>query len=163
MTAVPATASPDEVEDVPPGSARRALVLTAVYYVLGALAVTLWLWRHPGTATVAGNPNDADQFAWFFRYDATAIAHGRLPALVTTALNAPQGVSVMWNTFMLLPGVLLTPLTLLAGPAGQPHPADDGWASPGQRARPVRGAAAVGRQRRRRRARRARCTASPRP
>jgi hypothetical protein len=116
VTAVPATASPDEVQDAPLGTARRTLVLTAVYYALAALAVTLWLWRHPGTATVAGNPNDADQFAWFFRYDATAIAHGRLPALITTALNAPQGVNVMWNTFMLLPGVLLTPLTLLAGP-----------------------------------------------
>ncbi len=91
-------------------------MLTAVYYALGAVAVTLWLWRHPGTATVAGNPNDADQFAWFFRYDAAAIAHGRLPALVTTALNAPTGVNAMWNTFMLLPGVLLAPLTLLAGP-----------------------------------------------
>jgi hypothetical protein len=92
------------------------LVLTAAWYALGALAVTLWLWRHPSTATVAGNPNDADQFAWFFRYAATAVAHGHLPALVTTALNAPPGVNVMWNTFMLLPGVLLSPLTLLAGP-----------------------------------------------
>ncbi len=91
-------------------------MLTAVYYTLAAIAVTVWLWRHPGTGTVAGNPNDADQFAWFFRYDAAALAHGRLPALVTTALNAPPGVNVMWNTFMLLPGVLLTPLTLLAGP-----------------------------------------------
>jgi hypothetical protein len=92
------------------------LVLTAAWYALGAVAVTLWLWRHPSTATVAGNPNDADQFAWFFRYAATAVAHGHLPALVTTALNAPPGVNVMWNTFMLLPGVLLSPLTLLAGP-----------------------------------------------
>ena len=65
---------------------------------------------------MAGNPNDTDQFAWFFRYDATAIAHLRLPALVTTAMNAPQGVNVMWNTFMLLPGVLLAPVTLLFGP-----------------------------------------------
>jgi hypothetical protein len=65
---------------------------------------------------VAGNPYDNDQFAWFFRYDATAFAHLRLPALVTTAMNAPQGVNAMWNTFMLLPGVLLAPVTLLAGP-----------------------------------------------
>jgi hypothetical protein len=92
------------------------VALAALGYALGAVVVTLWLWRHPGTATVAGNRNDANQFAWFFRYDATAIAHGRLPALITTALNAPMGVSVMWNTFMLLPGVLLAPLTLLAGP-----------------------------------------------
>jgi hypothetical protein len=65
---------------------------------------------------VAGNPYDNDQFAWFFRYDATAFAHLRLPALVTTAMNAPQGVNAMWNTFMLLPGMLLAPVTLLAGP-----------------------------------------------
>jgi hypothetical protein len=92
------------------------VALAAVYYLLGALAVTLWLWRDPASRTVAGNPYDADQLAWFFRYDATAIAHGHLPALITTAMNAPQGVSVMWNTFMLLPGALLTPVTLLLGP-----------------------------------------------
>jgi len=92
------------------------LTLAALYYLLAAIALLLWLWRHPAAGTVAGNPNDADQFAWFFRYDATAVAHFRLPALVTTALNAPQGVNVMWNTFMLLPGVLLAPVTLLAGP-----------------------------------------------
>ena len=115
MTASPATTSSEDVEDRSPGGDRRALVLAAVYYTLAAVAVTVWLWQHPGTGTVAGNPNDADQFAWFFRYDAAALAHGRLPALVTTALNAPHGVNVMWNTFMLLPGVLLTPVTLLAG------------------------------------------------
>ncbi len=92
------------------------MALAAVYYLLGALAVTLWLWRDPASRTVAGNPYDADQLAWFFRYDATAIAHGHLPALITTAMNAPRGVSVMWNTFMLLPGALLTPVTLLLGP-----------------------------------------------
>jgi hypothetical protein len=95
---------------------RHPVTLAAVYYLLAALAITLWLWRDPASRTVAGNANDADQFAWFFRYDATAIAHLRLPALVTTAMNAPQGVNVMWNTFMLLPGVLLAPVTLLFGP-----------------------------------------------
>jgi hypothetical protein len=100
----------------PPSGDRRAVALAAVYYLLAALAVTLWLWRDPATRTVLGNPNDADQLAWFFRYDAVAIAHGHLPALVTTAMNAPQGVSVMWNTFMLLPGALLAPVTLLLGP-----------------------------------------------
>jgi hypothetical protein len=95
---------------------HQTLALAGLYYLLAALAVTLWLWRDPASRIVAGNPNDADQMAWFFRYDATAIAHFHLPALVTSAMNAPQGVNVMWNTFMLLPGVLLAPLTLLAGP-----------------------------------------------
>ena len=78
------------------------------------MAVTWRLWADPASHTVAGNPNDADLFAWFMRYDATAVAHGRLPALVTAAMNAPQGINLMWNTSMLLPGVLLAPVTLLA-------------------------------------------------
>ena len=98
-----------------PLSGRRTVLLAGVYYSLASLAVTLWLWRDPASRIVAGNPNDTDQFAWFFRYDATAIAHARLPALVTIAMNAPHGVNVMWNTFMLLPGVLLAPATLLFG------------------------------------------------
>ena len=111
-----AVQAPASQEPARPPSGRRTVMLAAVYYLLAALAITLWLWRDPASRTVAGNPNDTDQFTWFFRYDATAIAHLRLPALVTTAMNAPQGVNVMWNTFMLLPGVLLAPVTLLFGP-----------------------------------------------
>jgi hypothetical protein len=112
------TAAPVRVaeERARPLSGRGAVALAGVYYLLAALAVTLLLWRDPVSRTVAGNPNDADQIAWFFRYDATAIAHWHLPALVTAAMNAPQGVNVMWNTFMLLPGILLAPVTLLFGP-----------------------------------------------
>ena len=112
-TAVPVSLPAERAR---PLSGRRTLLLAGVYYLLASLAVTLWLWRDPASRTVAGNPYDTDQFAWFFRYDATAIAHARWPALVTTAMNAPQGVNVMWNTFMLLPGVLLAPVTLLFGP-----------------------------------------------
>jgi len=94
-------------------SGRRTVTLAAVYYLLASLALTLWLWRDPAWRTVAGNPNDADQLAWFFRYDATAVAHFHLPALVTTAMNAPQGVILMWNTPLLLPGGLLAPVPLV--------------------------------------------------
>jgi hypothetical protein len=87
-----------------------------LYYLVAAVAVTMWLWRDPASRIVAANPYDSDQFAWFFRYDATAVAHLRLPALSTVGMNAPQGINLMWNTPMLLPGVLLAPLTLLAGP-----------------------------------------------
>ena len=95
---------------------HRVLLLAGAYCLLGAFAVTMWLWRDPASHIVAGNPGDADQFAWYLRYDATAVAHFRLPALTTAGMNAPQGISVMWNTFMLLPGMLLAPVTLLAGP-----------------------------------------------
>ena len=103
-------------EDAEPLSDRAALALAGLYYLLAAVLVTWWLWRDPASRMVAGNYNDTDQMAWFFRYDAAAIAHFHLPALVTAGMNAPQGVNVMWNTFMLLPGCLLAPVTLLAGP-----------------------------------------------
>ncbi len=110
---IPAQASADDPRR--PGE-RWIFTLAAVGYLLSAVVLTMWLWRDPASRAVAGNPFDADQFAWYFRYDATAAAHLRLPALITTGMNAPQGISVMWNTFMLLPGLLLAPLTLLAGP-----------------------------------------------
>jgi hypothetical protein len=85
-------------------------------YLLGALVVTARLWADPASHIPAGNREDIDQFTWFLHYAAAAVAHGRLPALITTSLNAPRGVNLMWNTSFLLPGVLLTPVTLLAGP-----------------------------------------------
>ena len=64
----------------------------------------------------AGNAHDADLFAWFMRYAAEAVRHGQLPALVTTGMNAPAGVNLMWNTAVLPAGVLLAPVTWLLGP-----------------------------------------------
>jgi hypothetical protein len=85
-------------------------------YLAAALILTWRLWPDPASRTVAGNPTDADLFAWYLRYAADSVSHGHLPALVTTAMNAPVGVNMMWNTSILLPGVLLTPVTLLFGP-----------------------------------------------
>ncbi len=90
--------------------------LIASCYLLGAVAVTWRLWVDPAGRAQVGDAQDVNLFAWFMRYEATAIAHGRLPALTTAAMNAPHGVSMMWNTSLLLPGVLLAPVTLLAGP-----------------------------------------------
>jgi hypothetical protein len=107
--------------DSQPGTLGRAAPwLILGFYLLGAVALTWHLWADPaGRAQVVpgnGVSHDIDLFAWFLRYEATAIAHGRLPDLVTTALNAPQGVNLMWNTSFLLPGVVLAPLTLAFGP-----------------------------------------------
>lgn len=90
--------------------------LTLASYLLAAIAVTWQLWADPASRTVAGNPGDADLFAWYVRYAAAAVAHGHMPALVTPALNAPDGVNLMWNSSLLLPCLLLSPVTLLFGP-----------------------------------------------
>jgi hypothetical protein len=99
-----------------PSRARRALALASICYLLASLILTIRLWPDPASRIVAGNPADADQIAWFTRYAADAISHLRLPALVTTGLNAPQGISLMWNPSSLFLGVVLAPVTLLAGP-----------------------------------------------
>jgi hypothetical protein len=103
-----------------PPRAQAATWLILGAYLLGAVALTWHLWADPaGRAQVVpgnGVSHDIDLFAWFVRYEATAIAHGRLPDLVTTVLNAPQGVNLMWNTSFLLPGVVFAPLTLAVGP-----------------------------------------------
>jgi len=103
-----------------PRRARAATWLILGGYLLAAVALTGHLWADPaGRAQVVpgnGVSHDIDLFAWFLRYEATALAHGRLPDLVTTALNAPQGINLMWNTSFLLPGVVFAPLTLTIGP-----------------------------------------------
>jgi len=85
-------------------------------YLAGALLLNWRLWADPATRFVAPNAGDANLFAWYLRYAATAVSHGHLPALVTSGMNAPTGVNLMWNTSLLLPGVLLAPVTLLLGP-----------------------------------------------
>jgi hypothetical protein len=102
-----------------PRAPRWATPAVLACYVLLAYAMTWQLWVNPSVRVpTTGHGVSADIFlsAWFMRYAAIALTHGRLPALVTTALNAPQGISVMWNTSVLLPAVILAPLTLLAGP-----------------------------------------------
>jgi hypothetical protein len=116
--------TPSEQLTVPvPAVARRERRLGALgpwlvvaCYLLAALAVTAHLWRDPAGRMQAGDNGDVDLFAWFVQYAATAVSHGQLPALFTTAMNAPIGINLMWNTSFLLPGVLLSPVTLLWGP-----------------------------------------------
>jgi hypothetical protein len=100
------------------GAGGRAQWLILGCYLLGAVLLTWRLWADPTARATVGDPGpaDFDLQAWFLRYAATAIGHGRLPALVTTAMNAPRGINLMWNTSLLTLGVLLTPVTLLAGP-----------------------------------------------
>jgi hypothetical protein len=116
LSTTPATPLIAEGDAAGPAGGTQSLALAGVYYLVAAVALTMWLWRDPASRLVAANPYDSDQFAWFFRYDATAVAHLHLPSLITSGMNAPHGVNLMWNTPMLLPGVVLAPLTLLAGP-----------------------------------------------
>ncbi len=93
--------------------------LIPLLYLAIAVLLTWRLWADPaGRVPLKQRGVDPDVvlFAWFMRYSAIAVMHGHLPALFTTALNAPQGVNLMWNTPFLLPAVPLAPVTALAGP-----------------------------------------------
>ncbi len=108
-------------DEHPARSSLKISWLVVLCYVLAAYLVTFHIWPDPAahvpaTSGPAGVSNDVYLSAWSLRYVATALAHGHLPALTTTALNWPQGVNLMWNTSLLLPAVVLTPVTLLAGP-----------------------------------------------
>jgi len=110
------------IEQAPAGTPQEPAsrpgpgLLVLCCYLFGALVLTGRLWIHPAGRMQIGDAQDVNLFAWYLRYSATAVSHGHLPALFTTAINAPRGVNMMWNTAFLLPGVLLTPVTLLAGP-----------------------------------------------
>ena len=117
MSATPtAVAPPTVAERPPPRSWPAAQWLVLGCYLLGAVAVTARLWVDPAGRMQAGDPQDVNLVAWYMRYAATAVSHGHLPALITTALNAPRGINMMWQASSMLPGMLLTPVTLLAGP-----------------------------------------------
>jgi len=95
---------------------RHRLAVILALYIAGAFWVTANLWVHPTAFYQSGDPQDVDQATWFLRYAATAVEHFRLPALSTTAMNAPHSVNLMWNTSLLLPGIVITPVTALFGP-----------------------------------------------
>jgi hypothetical protein len=117
VSLVPAAVEPPPVAEIPPRRARNtAQWLIICGYLAGAAAVTWRLWADPAGRVQVGDIPDVNLFAWFMHYDAIAIAHGHLPALVTAAMNAPRGINLMWNTSFLLPGIVLAPVTLLAGP-----------------------------------------------
>src|SRR5262249_49088849 len=65
-------------------------------------------------AGVPGGP-DGIIYVWFFKVVETAIAHLHNPFL-SNAMNAPTGVSLMWNTSVPLLAVGLAPLTAAIGP-----------------------------------------------
>lgn len=88
---------------------------------LGALALFALLssalfWRlllHLDSSTTG--TNDSYLLTWWVAWVPHAVLHGHDP-LVSGALFAPSGINAMWNTSVLVLGVLLAPLTVLTGP-----------------------------------------------
>jgi hypothetical protein len=68
--------------------------------------------RHPSRGVVGGP--DGIIYAWFLQSVEHSLAHGHNP-FISPGMNAPGGVNLMWNASLLLPAVVLAPLTALVG------------------------------------------------
>src|SRR6476469_8161292 len=95
---------------------RRLVSFSAA--VLGSHGVVaraaFWTaWREP-TGRWVGYDFDPILFIWNLRWLPFAIAHGHGP-LTSNYLNYPEGFNLMWNTSILLPALVLSPVTLLCG------------------------------------------------
>jgi hypothetical protein len=99
------------------GRVQAVRVQLLVLLAFLGLAVLLLgpIWTSPATRTLGGGVGDPGLFAWFLRW--TPFAAGRhISPFTSDYLNHPDGINLMWNTWMPLPGLLLSPLTLLLGP-----------------------------------------------
>jgi hypothetical protein len=89
-------------------------VLAPVLYALAALLLFGGVLPVMGHSWVGLNA-DAKAVVYAIDLVADALRHGHDP-LVTNLIQAPGGVNLMWNPSLVLPGIVLAPLTLLAGP-----------------------------------------------
>ncbi|MEA2645278.1 MAG: hypothetical protein QOE92_361 [Chloroflexota bacterium] len=92
----------------------RVAAVAPVGYVLLAFGLFAPTWVDP-FHRVVGHPGDTSVFVWSLAWGAHAVTHLQNP-LFTDYMNHPDGVNLMWNTSILLPSILLTPVTLALGP-----------------------------------------------
>ncbi|MFG1677813.1 hypothetical protein [Micromonospora sp. NPDC049282] len=117
----PAATRDPLVTDAPPPpdrrwwSGRRLVdLIVAVAFVAGALWVTGRGWLDVDGRLLGSRPDDQGFNEWMLAYAAHAVSNLENP-FFTTLQNAPDGVNLMSNVGMQLPGILLTPVTLLGG------------------------------------------------
>ena len=98
-------------------TAATALPSLASLLVCLTLAVIVFArnWASPASKTIGPGGGDGALFMWFLQWMPYVLEHGANP-LFTTHINVPEGVNVMWNTSLLLPGLLLAPITTTFGP-----------------------------------------------
>jgi hypothetical protein len=95
---------------------RRLVSFSAavlVTYVLLGVAAFWTAWRAP-TGRWIGYDFDPILFIWDLRWLPFALTHGHDP-LTSNYLNYPDGFNLMWNTSILFPALVLSPITLLFG------------------------------------------------
>lgn len=92
----------------------KSYLIYFLLYVGLSVAYFSVIWANPSSRWV-GIQGDANTFMWYLAWVAHSMVRLNNP-LVTNYLMFPQGVNLMWNTSVIIPGVLLTPFTLGLGP-----------------------------------------------
>ena len=88
-------------------------LLPPLLYLLASIYCYSEFVREPLQRYVGGA--DGVAYAWYFEWTHQSFLHAYNP-FVTTALNAPFGVNLMWNTSLFLLSVVCLPLTMTIGP-----------------------------------------------
>jgi hypothetical protein len=98
-----------------PRGAAASLLAAGAYLLLAfALLSHTWLGGDLSQRLVGGG-GDPLGLVWFLAWLPHALEHGHSP-LFTSALMAPRGANLLNSTSILLPSLLLWPLTAAAGP-----------------------------------------------
>jgi len=91
--------------------------VAVVFVVSLGLAMAMY---HAATlaplSTQVGGAGDADEYSWFLSWLPFSLGHG-LDPLLSRYVNFPGGVNLMWNTSVVLPSFLVSPLTVIFGAA----------------------------------------------
>jgi hypothetical protein len=110
-----AASAPESVPAAQPRRGRWADLLAILAYFAFSGYVTAEFWADPDRREpVFLDGGDAMLTQWFLAHSAHAVAHWENP-FFSTALGAPEGVDIAGQASVLLLGLVLAPLTLLAG------------------------------------------------
>jgi len=94
---------------------RIQFLVLLFFLALAVLRLGSSTWTSPTDRTRGAGLGDPGVFIWFLRW--TPFALGRqISPFHSDYLNHPDGINLMWNTWVPLPGLLLAPLTLRWGP-----------------------------------------------
>lgn len=100
------------------GRALRQRLRPAPVALFGYLALAVLLfsraWASPRTSWI-GDPGDPPKFMWYLRWNPYAVAHGMNP-FFTHHIDSVHGVNLLWDTSIVLPSLVLAPVTYLLGP-----------------------------------------------
>jgi hypothetical protein len=98
---------------VPP--AAQGLIALVVYLAVWIGTEAYPLLRHPGTPQLAQGGFDPNFYVWALHWWPYALGHGLNP-LQSAQIGAPDGYSLTWVTTVPPLALLMTPVTLTAGP-----------------------------------------------